>query len=76
MLSEEPGGPREHRACRLMPRNQERDEVVAQLLRRGLCIRHHTLPYVTTRALSYECTRPYGTSVRGLELLVYEALSY
>ena len=27
-------------------------------------------------ALSYQCMRPYATSVCGLNLLVYEALSY
>jgi hypothetical protein len=27
-------------------------------------------------ALSYRCMRPEATSVRGLKLLVYEALSY
>ena len=30
---------------------------------------------VQYEALSYKCTRPYATSVRGLKLLEYEALS-
>ena len=31
---------------------------------------------LVSEALNYDSMRPYGTSVCGLELLVYEALSY
>jgi hypothetical protein len=37
---------------------------------------HLHLQRVSACALAYHCTRPSANSVRGLKLLVYEALSY
>jgi hypothetical protein len=34
------------------------------------------LKLLVYQALSYQCMRPYATSVCGLKLLVYQALSY